>query len=142
MLAGLDVLQQLSLTFDKSTLPAGDKRPPWHPCLFITSSLEGVGMWDSCAAVGTKSIGPCPLIRVSDMLGYDAENRPAPSARLEQSFGTCVVCLVFVFRFANIQFHIAYVCAENVSLFFLATCFVSLCQSMFNKKGKESQHTR
>lgn len=41
MLAGLDVLQQLSLTFDKSNLPAGNKRPPWHPCLFITSSWGG-----------------------------------------------------------------------------------------------------
>lgn len=97
-------------------------------------------MWDACTAVATKSIGPCPLIRVSDMLGYDAENRPAPAERLVQSFGMRVVCLVFVFRFASIQFHIAYVFAENVSLFFLATCFT--LQSMFNKKGKESQHTR
>ena len=97
-------------------------------------------MWDACTAVATKLIGPCILIPVSDMLGYDAENRPAPAARLEQSFGMCVVCLVCVFRFASIQFHIAYVCAETVSLFFLQ--FVSLCKSMFNKKGKESQHTR
>lgn len=91
MAAGFDVLQQLNLIFDKSTLPAGDKRPPWHPCLFITSNLEGVGMWDSCSAVATYKVDRTMSVNSrAMMLGYDGDNRPAPAARLEQSFGMCV----------------------------------------------------
>ena len=115
--AQLDVLQQITLTFDKSTLPAGDKRPPWHPCLFVTSNLQGAAVWDTCAAVASRSIGPCPLIRVSDMLGYDPDNRPAPSARLEQSFGMCVVC---VFSFCK---HSVFLFVLKAVCFFISSCF-------------------
>ncbi len=132
--AQLDVLQQLTLTFDKSTLPAGDKRPPWHPCLFVTSNLQGTAVWDTCAAVASRSIGPCPLIRVSDMLGYDPDNRPAPSARLEQSFGMCVVCVFFVLQAFGF-----YVRAEGC-LFFYFILFHFANQCSTKKERNPSTH--
>ena len=83
--AGLDIMQPVTLNFDKTNLPAGDKREPWHPCLFCTALVNENTAWDNCATALQRSIGPCPLIRVSDMLGFEADgNRPGASARLEQ----------------------------------------------------------
>lgn len=82
--AGLNVLQLVTLNFDKTGLPAGDKREPWHPCLYVTANAHDNHAWDVCAASVQRAIGPCPLIRVSDMVGFDADNRPGASARVEQ----------------------------------------------------------
>eukprot|EP00438_Fugacium_kawagutii_P033434 Skav208820 [mRNA] locus=scaffold667:154263:157452:+ [translate_table: standard] len=81
---GLDIMRQVSLTFDKSSLPAGDKREPWHPCLFVTSMSAPENSWSDSAAAQNRSIGPCPLIRVADMLGFDGESRPGAAQRTEQ----------------------------------------------------------
>jgi len=82
--ASLNVLQPVTLNFDKSCLPGGDKREPWHPCLYVTANAHESNAWDTCAANVQRSIGPCPLIRVSEMVGFDADNRPGASARVEQ----------------------------------------------------------
>ena len=82
--AGFDVLRDVSLVFDKAGCPAGDKRDPWHPCIFVTAVGHETNMWSECAVSSLRSIGPCPLIRVADMLGFDAENRPGAAARVEQ----------------------------------------------------------
>lgn len=82
---GLDIMRTVSLCFDKSSLPAGDKREPWHPCLFVTSTTcQEVNAWCESAAAQSRSIGPCPLIRVADMIGFDTEARPGASQRTEQ----------------------------------------------------------
>lgn len=88
--AGLDALRSVSLFFDKAGCPAGDKRDPWHPCLFVTATGHEVNSWSQCAVGTQRSIGPCPLIRVVDMLGFDSENRPGAAAGAEQSF--CILC--------------------------------------------------
>lgn len=40
--------------------------------------------WNSSSAVTTARIGPAPLIRISDMLGFDEVSKPSASARVEQ----------------------------------------------------------
>ena len=82
----LDILSPVTLQFDKSNLPVGDKRAPWHPCLFVTALCHD-SPWQACAAAQTRTIGPAPLIRVVDMLGFDAEQKPGASARTEQFLG-------------------------------------------------------
>ena len=81
----LDIMRPVSLMFDKAGLPAGDKREPWHPCLFVTNSNhESSNAWCESAVAQQRSIGPCQLIRVADMLGFDSETRPGASSRTEQ----------------------------------------------------------
>ena len=87
MNASLDVLWPVTLAFDKSQLSAGDKRAPWHPCLFVTANCHETSPWQDSHAAQTRAIGPCPLIRVADMLGFDETMRPGASARTEQSLG-------------------------------------------------------
>jgi len=39
------------------------------------------------SAVREGKLGPCPLARVADFVGYDEDVRPGPGARVEQFFG-------------------------------------------------------
>ena len=84
---GLDIMRPVTLMFDKAGLPAGDKREPWHPCLFVTNSSHDCNAWCDSAVAQQRSIGPCQLIRVSEMLGFDSETRPGASSRTEQFLG-------------------------------------------------------
>lgn len=81
---GLDIMRPVSLIFDKGSLPAGDKRDPWHPCLLVTATAHENNAWFDSAVAQNRCIGPCPLIRVADMLGFDSEARPSASQRTEQ----------------------------------------------------------
>ena len=83
---GLDVLNVCSLTFSKQGSHASDKRKLLHHVLFVTATAEqSQNIWTGSNAWNGSSIGPVPLIRVSDMLGYDADARPGPSQRVEQN---------------------------------------------------------
>lgn len=81
---GLDIMRPVSLIFDKGSLPAGDKRDPWHPCLLVTATAHENNAWFDSAVAQNRCIGPCPLIRVADMLGFDSEARSSASQRTEQ----------------------------------------------------------
>ena len=84
----MDVTTSIALTFDKTNSHSNDKRSAIHQCLFVTAlDHEQSNSWATCAAVGKGVIGPCPLIRVTDMLGFDPENRLGASYRTEQSPG-------------------------------------------------------
>lgn len=85
MNARLDVTTPVSLTFDRASLQhQGDKRKLMHPCLFVGAlAHEGI-FWENSTPCTTGQIGPCRLIRVQDMIGYDADTRPGAAARLEQ----------------------------------------------------------
>lgn len=71
--------------------------------LFVTSTNDqSQNIWTGSNVWNCQSIGPVPLIRVSDMLGYEADNRPSPSQRVEQNLGStlhskCVAHVIFVF---------------------------------------------
>ena len=83
--AGMDITVAVSLTFDKSSIG------PRVALLVGTCSNEVAQVVDSppivgmvCAAATTGVIGPCQLIRVSDMRGFDPDNRFGAAARTEQ----------------------------------------------------------
>ena len=75
----------VALTFDKTSSHANDKRCVNHPCLFVTAlDHQQANAWLGAAAVSKCVIGPCQLIRVSDMQGFDPDNRFGAAARTEQ----------------------------------------------------------
>lgn len=85
----LDPTCELALIFDKAACQhSGDKRKMVHPCHFVTSNAHGgQNSWFSSSVSDSGSIGPCPLIRVSEMVGYDPDSRPGAAARVEQTHG-------------------------------------------------------
>ena len=98
---GLDVLNVCSLAFIKQGSHASDKRKSLHHVLFVTSTAEqSQNIWTGSNAWNSQNIGPVPLIRVSDMLGYDSDARPGPSQRVEQNLVRnslpCIVCVNIV----------------------------------------------
>jgi hypothetical protein len=83
--AGLDITNQVSIYFDQNSQQhQGDKRRLMHPCHFLSSTSHENCFWMDSAPVQTGIIGPCRLIRVQDMIGYDQDTRPGAAARLEQ----------------------------------------------------------
>lgn len=47
----------------------------------------------SCVSDGDKSLWQLPGVKISEMIGWDSENKPGPSARIEQSRGQAVCIL-------------------------------------------------
>ena len=44
--------------------------------------------WSSCKPLREGTVGPCPLARIIDFIGYDQEvSKPGASARVEQFLG-------------------------------------------------------
>ena len=82
--ANINWQTSICLSFDKSNTHANDKRDPWHECRFAFAEAHGDVAWRDSAACQTGTIGPAPLIRVNEMIGYDGENRPGPAFRTEQ----------------------------------------------------------
>lgn len=87
----MDVLKVVSVNFSKPGSANTDKRSLVQHALFVTSKMEqGENIWTSCNVWNQQSVGPIPLIKVSDMVGYDAESKPSPSARVEQQLSKLV----------------------------------------------------
>ena len=80
---GMDISCYVTLSFDKTQCHAGDKRKGSHPCLFVSASSEN-NEWSESAAAQTGSIGPVPLIRMNEMIGYDPDLKWGPAVRIEQ----------------------------------------------------------
>ena len=88
--ARLDTSTSVVLHFAKSgDATAADKRGGIQACLVLTQDPK------QCNWVFPQVIGPIPLVRVADMVGYDAENRPSPSARAEQNLYECLKLVPF-----------------------------------------------
>ena len=82
----IDITSLVSLHFDKTGSHANDKRPVHHPCLFVkATSHQQPNHFEASAAAISGHIGPCALIKVTDMIGYENDgNRYGPAARTEQ----------------------------------------------------------
>ena len=83
----LDFTQALTLMFckDATSRQGADKRPLTQPCVV---AFAGKGCkWQESDAVSSAVIGQLPLLKVSDMQGYDPETgaRPSVASRLEQT---------------------------------------------------------
>ena len=85
----MDITVPVTLTFDKSSCHANDKRCVNHPCLFVSAvDHQQPNAWMTSSAVSKGIIGPCPLIRVLDMKGFDPDNRFGSASRTEQFLGS------------------------------------------------------
>ena len=87
---GCDVTQWVSLHFDKSDSRSNDSRRAVQCCLAVTSINHVANGWKDSSVFQINRIGPVPLIRVADMVGFDADVRPGAAARTEQIFGSFV----------------------------------------------------
>ena len=86
--AKLDPTMEVALIFDRSNVTTEkDKRKSTHPCHFATAEAHTSNAWRSSAVPESGTIGPCPLIRCTDMFGYDPDCRPGPAARTAQFLG-------------------------------------------------------
>lgn len=92
----MDVTQHVALSFDKSGSHANDRRSVLHQCLFVTALDREQNAWSSCAAATKGVIGPCPLMRVSDMVGFDPDNRFGAASRTEQRLSAMPDRVVFL----------------------------------------------
>ena len=85
MKASVSVDQAVCLLFEKGeNTSAADKRPLIQNCLAVQYSSFSSSAWSTSAPVSTGRLGPCTLVRVADMLGFDESTRPSPGARVEQ----------------------------------------------------------
>lgn len=92
---GLDVLTTVTILFSKPGSSGHDKRKTSQLALFLTPSRTGSdNPWLLSKAWTSQALGPVPLIKVSDMLGYDADLRPSSGARVEQRHVRQIVCLL------------------------------------------------
>lgn len=84
--AGMDFSQTLTLGFSKETVRAGsEKRPATQSCFVATGGKTS--KWSSSEMLQAGLLNNLPLIKVSDMEGYDAESRPNAAQRMEQNLG-------------------------------------------------------
>ena len=72
---------------------SSDSRQAVQLCLAVTSNSFPANVWKETTVFQKSSIGPVPLIRVSDMIGFDSEIRLGASARAEQTLGIIIYLL-------------------------------------------------
>ena len=88
MNGGMYVLNRVSLQFVKQGSSSNDKRKSSQEALLVVASENASdGSWTTSHIWEKLLINGIPLIRVSDMLGYDTESKPGASARVEQIHG-------------------------------------------------------
>ena len=83
--AKLDFTTRPTLTYSRESVRAGsDKRATTQSSLMVVSDRATNKWLDSeCGQSGV--LGPLPVCPVSEMIGYDPENRPSPGQRAAQS---------------------------------------------------------
>ena len=75
----------VALLFQRSSnATAQDQRSLSQPCVAAWCSAFH-SEWAESKAVVEGRLGPYPLIRVAEFLGFDDVSRPSPQARIEQS---------------------------------------------------------
>lgn len=89
--ANLDISQRVTLLFSKETTRQGsDKRALTQACI---SPFAGKNCkWQESEAHLSGVVGPLPLLKVSEMVGYDSDTgmRPGAASRVEQMLGQCL----------------------------------------------------
>lgn len=80
----MSIGQETTVFYVKPDAGPRDGRPLAHVCLMTTHNSYSDTPWMEADPVTAGRVGPFPLIRISDMLGYDEATRPSASARVEQ----------------------------------------------------------
>ncbi|CAK9073503.1 unnamed protein product [Durusdinium trenchii] len=104
--AGLTIVNSLQVLYSKDGATARDTRSLWQSgqATFHTH-FQDHAFQESSAVVQGK-LGPCPLARISEFLGYDDAQRPGASARVEQNLD-----------YSLAPFSLLYFCIENTHVF-------------------------
>lgn len=85
---GLTVQNNVQVLFSKPESSARDTRSLSQPALATFHSSFAESPWQVSIAVREGKLGPCPLIRVADLQGFDDDSKPSPGARAEQLLGS------------------------------------------------------
>ena len=81
----LNCARPVHLSYSKPDSTSRDLRSLSQQAVLLYHNNFAETVWQESAAVKTGTIGPCPLLRMADFVGYDEDTRPSPSARVEQS---------------------------------------------------------
>ncbi|CAK9022466.1 FO synthase subunit 1 [Durusdinium trenchii] len=85
---GLSLIHPVQILFNKLNCTASDKRALAQPALACFHTHFSEHSFTKSNAVTSGTLGPCPLLKVGDFLGYDGETtKPGASARVEQTKG-------------------------------------------------------
>lgn len=79
--------QEVAVLYNKPDSPARDGRPMSQVCVMSLHNSYTESSWNDSDAMTSGRVGPFPLIKVGDMLGFDEATRPSASARVEQNPG-------------------------------------------------------
>lgn len=78
--AGFSITTTLALHVTRpNDARQSDQRECIHTCLCLSTDFKA-SLWTAPVFVG-----PVPLIKVADMIGYDPDNRPSATFRVEQT---------------------------------------------------------
>ena len=85
--ASINLTSEAAILFAKPD-GARDGRSMSQPArVGIHSSYMGSSPFLETSACQDARVGPCELIKITDFIGYDSEQRPGASARVEQTLG-------------------------------------------------------
>ena len=87
MKGGLTLVNPVQVLFSKPDSTARDNRPLSQPAMACFHTHFGQhDFQQKSGAVRQGKMGPCPLLRIADFLGYDGDlAKPGASARVEQN---------------------------------------------------------
>ena len=85
---GVSLVHHVQLLYSKPESTARDNRPLSQPCMAVFHQHFNEHAFHKSVAVREGKMGPCPLLKFPDFLGYDGElSKPGASARIEQILG-------------------------------------------------------
>lgn len=82
---GLTCHHSVQILYSKPESTAADKRPLSQPAMATFHGTFQDPAFLASNAIREGKVGPRPLLRVADFIGFDDETRPSPSARIEQN---------------------------------------------------------
>ena len=81
----LNIVNGVQLLFTKPEVGGRDNRALAQPCLALMHNNFDSPDWMKSDAVKEGKVGPVPLLKFGDFLGFDETTRPSASARVEQT---------------------------------------------------------
>ncbi|CAK9078225.1 unnamed protein product [Durusdinium trenchii] len=86
---GLSVIHMIQVLYEKPDSTAKDSRGLYQPALASFHGHFSNHSFQQCLPVREGKLGPAPLIKVGDFIGYDSDSQPGASARVEQKGIPC-----------------------------------------------------
>ena len=83
----LTVMNLIQILYSKPESTARDSRSLYQLCVASFHTHYSDHAFAQCLPVREGKLGPVPLIKFADYVGYDGDNKPGASARVEQTFG-------------------------------------------------------